>query len=126
MNTGVLIVGKAAFMRMAIKEIIRIDGHQVAGEAENDHDAIKKYKDLKPNVAIIDITMPEIHWVDVIIKIKEFDDAAKIIIIAAVGQQTTLIQSIRAGAKDFVVKPLQPDRILSSLQKMTSEELVFA
>ena len=113
-------------MRMAIKEIIRIDGHQVAGEAENDHDAIKKYKDLKPNVAIIDITMPEIHWVDVIIKIKEFDDAAKIIIIAAVGQQTTLIQSIRAGAKDFVVKPLQPDRILSSLQKMTSEELVFA
>lgn len=126
MNTGILIVGKAAFMRMAIKEIIKIDGHQVAGEAENDHDAIKKYKDLKPNVAIIDITMPEIHWVDVIIKIKEFDDAAKIIIIAAIGQQTTLIQSIRAGAKDFVVKPLQPDRILSSLQKMTNEELVFA
>jgi two-component system chemotaxis response regulator CheY len=113
----VLIVDDAAFMRMMIKNILTQNGHEVVGEAENGVVAIAKFAELKPDVATMDITMPEKDGIAALKEILANDPAARVVMCSALGQEAKVIESIRSGAKDFVVKPFQQDRVLAAVQK---------
>ncbi|MBC8061308.1 MAG: response regulator [Clostridiaceae bacterium] len=114
----VLIVDDAAFMRMMIKDILVKNGFEVVGEANNGIKAVEMYKVEKPDVVTMDITMPEMDGIQAVKIIKELDPDAKIIMCSAMGQQTMVMDAIKAGARDFVVKPFQTDRVLESIKKI--------
>ena len=114
----VLLVDDAAIMRMMLKDILVKNGYDVVGEAENGTKAVEKYKELKPALVVMDITMPEMNGIDATKNIKAFDAGATIIMCSAMGQQSMVIESIQAGARDFIVKPFQPDRVLEAVQKV--------
>ena len=114
----ILIVDDAAFMRMMIKDVVTKNGFEVAGEAVNGMDAVDKYNELKPDLVLMDITMPEMDGIQALKKIKEGDGDAKVIMCSAMGQQAMVIEAIQSGAKDFIVKPFQPERILEAVQKV--------
>ena len=105
-------------MRMMIKDILSKNGYNVAGEAENGARAVEKYAEVKPDLVLMDITMPEMDGIQALKKIKEGDPGAKIIMCSAMGQQAMVIESIQAGAKDFIVKPFQADRVLEAVKKV--------
>ena len=108
-------------MRMMIKDILTKNGYNVAGEAENGARAIEKYNELKPDLVLMDITMPELDGIGALKKIKEADPNALIIMCSAMGQQAMVIESIQAGAKDFIVKPFQGDRVLEAVKKVVGQ-----
>ena len=118
MAKNILIVDDAAFMRMMIKDILTKNGYNVAGEAENGAKAVEKYNELKPDLVLMDITMPEMDGIQALKKIKEMDGGAMVIMCSAMGQQAMVIESIQAGAKDFIVKPFQADRVLEAVKKV--------
>ncbi|SDZ03002.1 two-component system, chemotaxis family, response regulator CheY [Proteiniborus ethanoligenes] len=118
MAKGILIVDDAAFMRMMIKDILTKNGFNVAGEAENGAKAIEKYKELSPELVIMDITMPEVDGIQAVKEIKKIDSSAKIVMCSAMGQQAMVIEAIQAGAKDFIVKPFQADRVIEAVKKV--------
>lgn len=113
----VLVVDDAAFMRMVIKDILTKGGHEVVGEAENGKVAVFKYQELHPDIVTMDITMPEMDGIEAVRQIKKHNGTAKIVMCSAMGQQGMVVEAIQAGAKDFVVKPFQSDRVLEALQK---------
>ena len=115
--TRVLIVDDAAFMRMMIKDILEKNGFEVVGEASNGIKAVEMYKKEKPEVVTMDITMPDMDGIEAVKQIKEFDPAAKVIMCSAMGQQSMGMEAIRAGARDFIVKPFQADRVLEAIKK---------
>lgn len=117
MGKRVLIVDDAAFMRMMLKDILVKNGYIVAGEAENGTVAISKYKELNPDLVTMDITMPEMDGIQALKRIKQIDPAANVIMCSAMGQQAMVIESIQSGAKDFIVKPFQADRVLEAVKK---------
>ncbi|ATH72204.1 response regulator [Bacillus altitudinis] len=117
MATKVLIVDDAAFMRMMIKDILVKNGFDVVGEAENGAQAVEKFKETSPDLVTMDITMPEMDGITALKEIKQFDASAKIIMCSAMGQQSMVIDAIQAGAKDFIVKPFQADRVLEAINK---------
>ena len=117
MATKVLIVDDAAFMRMMIKDILTKNGYEVVGEAENGQKALEKYQDLNPDLTTMDITMPEMDGITAVREIKKIDPNAKIIMCSAMGQQAMVIEAIQCGARDFIVKPFQPDRVLEAVSK---------
>ncbi|MEJ5257941.1 MAG: chemotaxis protein CheY [Fervidobacterium sp.] len=114
----VLVVDDAAFMRMMLKDILTKSGHEVVGEAANGIEAVEKYKELKPDVVTMDITMPEMNGIDAIKEIKKIDPNATVIVCSAMGQQAMVIEAIQAGAKDFIVKPFQAARVIEAVQKV--------
>ena len=118
MGHKILIVDDAAFMRMMIKDILKKGGYEVVGEAEDGVKAVEKYKELKPDLVTMDITMPEMDGITAVKEIRKFDPNAVIIMCSAMGQQAMVIDAIQAGAKDFVVKPFQPDRVLEAVKKV--------
>lgn len=118
MGKKVLIVDDAAFMRMILKDIVSKNGFEVAGEAGNGLEAIEKYRESKPDVVTMDITMPEMNGIEAIKKIREQDSNAKVIVCSAMGQQAMVIEAIQAGAKDFIVKPFQHSRVVEALNKV--------
>ena len=118
MGKNILICDDAAFMRMMIKDILTKNGYNVVGEAENGAIAVDKYNDLKPDLVLMDITMPEMDGIQALKKIKASNAAASVIMCSAMGQQAMVIESIQAGAKDFIVKPFQPDRVLEAVKKV--------
>lgn len=113
----VLIVDDAAFMRMMIKDILEKNGFEIAGEANNGLKAVELYKKEKPDVVTMDITMPDMDGIEAVKAIKKFDPSAKVIMCSAMGQQTMVMDAIRAGARDFIVKPFQADRVLEAIRK---------
>lgn len=113
----ILIVDDAAFMRMMLKDILTKGGHDVVGEAENGLVAIQKYSELKPDIVTMDITMPEMEGVEAVKEIRKKDANAKIVMCSAMGQQGMVVQAIQAGAKDFIVKPFQGDRVLDAIRR---------
>ncbi|MGE5404769.1 MAG: response regulator [Candidatus Saccharibacteria bacterium] len=117
MSKRILIVDDAAFMRMMIKDILTKNGFVVVGEADNGANAIEKYQELKPDLVTMDITMPEMDGIAAVREIKKFDPSARIIMCSAMGQQAMVIDAIQAGAKDFIVKPFQPERVLEAVSK---------
>ncbi|WP_047151655.1 response regulator [Aneurinibacillus tyrosinisolvens] len=113
----VLIVDDAAFMRMMIKEILSKNGFTVVGEASDGSQAVEKYKELTPDLVTMDITMPEMDGITALKEIKKIDANAKVIMCSAMGQQAMVIDAIQAGAKDFIVKPFQADRVIEAIKK---------
>ena len=120
MATRVLIVDDAAFMRMMLRDILAKNGFEVVGEADNGKVAVQMYNELKPDVVTMDITMPEMDGIAAVKEIKAGDPSAKVVMVSAMGQQAMVIEAIRSGAADFIVKPFQPDRVLEALGKALS------
>ncbi|MBQ6786285.1 MAG: response regulator [Lachnospiraceae bacterium] len=114
----VLIVDDASFMRMTIKQMLEKNGHEAVGEAGDGIEAVKKYIEVKPEVVLLDITMPEMNGVEALKRIKELDPAAKVIICSAMGQQAMVAQAIQNGAKDFIVKPFEVDRLIAAVDRV--------
>lgn len=117
MGRRILIVDDAAFMRMMIKDILTKNNFEVVGEAADGLQAIEKYEELKPDLVTMDITMPEMDGIEALKKIKEKHPSATIIMCSAMGQQAMVIDAISAGAKDFIVKPFQADRVIEAIEK---------
>ena len=118
MAKNILICDDAAFMRMMIKDILTKNGYNVVGEAENGAKGVEKYNELKPDLVLMDITMPEMDGIQALKAIKSGDGDAKVIMCSAMGQQAMVIESIQAGAKDFIVKPFQADRVIEAVKKV--------
>lgn len=118
MAKNILICDDAAFMRMMIKDILTKNGYNVAGEAENGLKAVEKYKEVSPDLVLMDITMPEMDGIQALKEIKKLDAGAMVIMCSAMGQQAMVIESIQAGAKDFIVKPFQADRVIEAVKKV--------
>lgn len=114
----ILVTDDAAFMRMQLKNIFQSLGHEVVGEAENGQVAISMYSELKPDLVTMDITMPEMNGVEAVKHIKANDPGATIVMCSAMGQQQMVLEAIQAGAKDFIVKPFDQDRIKQALEKI--------
>ena len=113
----VLIVDDAAFMRMMIKDILEKNGFEVIGEANNGLKAVEFYKKEKPDIVTMDITRPDMDGIGAVTEIKAFDPNAKVIMCSAMGQQGMVMDAIRAGAKDVIVKPFQADRVIEAVKK---------
>ena len=107
----------AAFMRMMIKDILEKNGYTVVGQGANGVQAVELYKSEKPDLVTMDITMPDMDGIEAVKSIKEFDPNAKVIMCSAMGQQSMVMDAIRAGAKDFIVKPFQADRVIEAIKK---------
>lgn len=118
MDKRILIVDDAAFMRMMIKDILSKNGYEVVGEAENGARAIEKYKELAPDLVIMDITMPEVDGIQAVKEIRKINSGSQIIMCSAMGQQAMVIESIQAGARDFIVKPFQAERVIEAVKKV--------
>jgi two-component system chemotaxis response regulator CheY len=114
----VLVVDDAAFMRMAIRNIIEKNGFTVVGEAENGAAAVIKYKELKPDLVTMDITMPEMTGIEALKAIMAFDPEARIVMVSAMGQQSLVMEAIMSGAKSFIVKPFKEDHVILTLNKV--------
>lgn len=117
MSAKVLIVDDAAFMRMMLKDILTKNGYEVIGEAGDGEQAVQMYKELSPDLVTMDITMPEKDGITALKEIKAYDPNAKVIICSAMGQQAMVLDAIQAGARDFVVKPFQADRVIEAVKK---------
>src|SRR5690625_2872919 len=120
MSKTVVIVDDAAFMRMMIKDILEKNGYEVVGEAENGNVAVEKYKELETDLVTMDITMTEKDGITALKEIKEYDADATVIMCSAMGQQAMVIDAIQAGAKDFIVKPFQAERVVEAVSKALS------
>ena len=114
----VLIVDDAAFMRMMLKDILTKGGYEIVGEAADGNEAVAKYNELKPDLVTLDITMPNKDGIQALKEIKASDPAAVCVMCSAMGQQSMVVEAINSGAKDFIVKPFQQDRVLESIRKV--------
>ena len=115
---GILIVDDAAFMRLTIKRMVEAHGYSVVGEAGNGIEAVKKFAEKKPDVVILDITMPEMSGIEALKRIKILNPDARIVICSALGQQEMLAEAIECGAQDFIVKPFEEERLIAALEKV--------
>lgn len=117
MSKRVLIVDDAAFMRMMLKDILTKNGYEVVAEANDGVQAVEMYKEHKPDLVTMDITMPEKDGIEALKEIRAIDEGANVIMCSAMGQQAMVIEAIQSGAKDFIVKPFQADRVLEAVKK---------
>lgn len=118
MSKQILVVDDAAFMRMMIKDILTKNGFNVVGEASDGAQGVERYKELSPDLVTLDITMPEMDGIAALKEIKKINPNAKVIMCSAMGQQAMVIDAIQAGAKDFIVKPFQADRVIEAINKV--------
>lgn len=118
MAKTILIVDDAAFMRMMIKDIVTRNGYEVVGEAQNGIEALELYVQLKPDLVTMDITMPEKDGISAVKDIMAADSTARIIMCSAMGQQALVMDAIKAGARDFLVKPFKAERVLQAIEKV--------
>jgi len=114
----VLVCDDAIFMRTMISDILSGAGYEVVGEAETGVQAIERYRALKPDLVTMDIVMPDMGGIDAVREIIRHDPDAKVLMCSAMGQQALVVEAIQAGAKDFVVKPFQPSRVLEAVQRV--------
>ncbi len=117
MAVNVLIADDLAFIKIVLRDILEKSGFRVVGEASNGDEAIARYLDTRPDVVLMDITMPGMDGLTALKKIRELDPGARVIMCSAIGQQRLIIQAIEMGAKDYIVKPFQPQRVVSALKK---------
>jgi len=113
----VLVVDDAAFMRKMVGDALATGGHEVVGEAGNGVEAIERYRELKPDLMTLDITMPEKDGLSALAEIVAADPSARVVMCSALGQEAKVLEAIKLGAKDFVVKPFQPDRVIEAVGK---------
>jgi two-component system chemotaxis response regulator CheY len=108
----ILVVDDAAFMRKVIADALAMGGHQIAGEAGNGAEAVERFLALHPDLTTLDIRMPEMDGLAALAEIMTVDPHARVVMCSAAGQRSKVLESIKLGAKDFIVKPVQPDRLL--------------
>ncbi len=113
----ILLADDLAFIKMVQKEILSKAGYTVVGDASDGVEVIEKYKKLKPDVVIMDITMPKMDGLNALKAIRQLDPNARVIVCSALGQQQLIIEAIKLGAKDFIVKPFEPERLGAAIQK---------
>lgn len=118
MSHTVLVCDDAVFMRTMLGDILQQAGFTVVGEADTGAKAVAKYKELRPDLVTMDIVMPDMGGIEAVREITTFDPEAKVVMCSAMGQQALVVDAIEAGAKDFVVKPFQPSRVLESVQRV--------
>lgn len=114
----ILIVDDAKFMRITLTNILKKANHEIVGEAENGREAVRLYRELKPDLVTMDITMPEMSGLDAVKEIKKDFKEAKIIMCSAMGQQKMVVDAIEAGAKDFIVKPFDDSQVVDSVTRV--------
>jgi len=119
LSLKVLVCDDALFMRTMVKDILTQAGFTVVGEAETGQQAVEKYRTLRPDLVTMDIIMPDMGGIEAVKEIMKFDPQARILMCSAMGQQALVSEAIQAGAKDFVVKPFQPSRVLEAVQRVT-------
>lgn len=112
----ILVVDDAAFMRMRVAKLLTENGYEVV-EAGDGQEGVNQYKAVKPDLVLMDITMPIMDGITAVQEIKSFDPGAVVVMCSALGQQTMVMNSVKAGAKDFIVKPYQPEKILETIQR---------
>ncbi|HET6487472.1 MAG TPA: response regulator [Spirochaetia bacterium] len=117
MAVGVLIVDDLTFIKIVLREILESAGFRVIGEASNGEQAIAQYQVRRPDVVLMDITMPGMDGLTALRKIRELDPEARIIMCSALGQQQLIVKAIQMGAKDYIVKPIQPNRVIGAVKK---------
>jgi two-component system chemotaxis response regulator CheY len=115
----ILIVDDAAFMRMRCAKLLKDNGFDVI-EAGNGVEAVQKYTEARPDAVLLDVTMPEMDGLEALRRIKSVDPNARVAMVTAMGQQAIVMEALKAGARDFVLKPFQPDRILGAVRKILS------
>jgi two-component system, chemotaxis family, chemotaxis protein CheY len=113
----VLVVDDAAFMRLRACKVLQDNGHEVL-QAENGADAVRQYAEHRPDAVLLDITMPEMDGLQALKEIRKIDPLARVAMVTAMGQQAIVMEALRAGAKDFILKPFRPDRVLGALNKL--------
>jgi two-component system chemotaxis response regulator CheY len=120
MAKRIMITDDALFMRVTLKNILSNNGFEVVAEASNGLEAIELYKQFSPDIVTMDITMPEMDGIQALKHIRTIDPNAKVVMCTAMGQKSMVVEAIQAGAKDFIVKPFQPDRVLEALGKLAA------
>ena len=113
----VLVVDDAAFMRKVVSDALAAGGHEVVGQAGNGEEAVQRFQELRPELTTLDITMPQKDGLAALADIMAIDPSARVLMCSALGQESKVIESIKLGAKDFVVKPFQPKRLLEAVGK---------
>jgi two-component system chemotaxis response regulator CheY len=113
----ILVVDDAEFLRVRISKMLSSEGHEII-EAENGLKAVETYKSARPDLVLMDITMPEMDGLAALREIRSFDSAAKVVMLTALGQESVVLEAIKAGARDFVVKPFEKERVLSAIAKL--------
>lgn len=113
----VLVVDDAAFMRKVVTDALVEGGHDVVGEAADGMEAVDRWQELRPDLTTLDITMPEMDGLAALREIISMDPAARVVMCSALGQETKVLESIKLGARDFVVKPFKPERVLDAVSK---------
>lgn len=122
MPKTILVVDDAAFMRMMIRDILAREGYTIQ-EAVNGRDALEKYRESRPDLVTLDITMPEMDGIEALQAIREIDPAARVLMVSAMGQQKLMFDALEYGAADFLVKPFQPTKVLETVKKCLEDNV---
>ena len=117
----IMVVDDAAFMRMMVKNALAQGGYTDVSEAADGNEAVQMYAEQKPQLVLMDITMPNMDGLEALKKIRESDSSAQVVMCSAMGQESMVIEAIKAGAKDFIVKPFKPERILSTVDGLIAK-----
>jgi two-component system chemotaxis response regulator CheY len=116
----ILVVDDAAFMRRMVSDVLTSGGHEVVGEAADGNEAVERYKELRPDVMTLDITMPEKDGLTALRELMTIDPGATVVMCSALGQESKVLEAVKAGAKDFIAKPFEPQRVLTAIEKVTA------
>ena len=122
MGINILIADDLQFIKLVLRDLLEKAGFRVVGEASNGEEAVELFQDKRPDVVLMDITMPKMDGLTALKKILKIDPGAKVIMCSALGQQTLIVQALQMGAKDFVVKPFRPERVINSIKKILDIE----
>ncbi|MFX0091954.1 MAG: response regulator [Candidatus Hodarchaeota archaeon] len=117
---NILIADDSKFMRMMLREILATEGHKIVAEASSGEDTIKLYAKFRPDVVTMDIVMPEPNGIECVRRIREFDPHAKIVMVTALGQEAMVVEALKAGASDFVIKPFKVEKVIQAVDKTLS------
>jgi two-component system chemotaxis response regulator CheY len=116
----ILVVDDAAFMRRMVSDVLTSGGHEVVGEAADGNEALARYQELRPDVMTLDITMPEKDGLTALRELIAMDPGATVVMCSALGQESKVLEAVKAGAKDFIAKPFEPQRVLTAIEKVTA------
>ena len=122
MGARILIVDDALFMRNMLRNIFSESGFEVVGEAQNGNEAVDKFRELQPDLVTMDIVMPEKNGIEALKEIIAASENAKIVICSALGQESLIMEALEAGAKDFIVKPFKPPKVIEVAQKVLASD----
>ncbi|NOH01747.1 MAG: response regulator [Chloroflexi bacterium] len=115
----ILIVDDAEFLRVRLNKILDTEGYEVL-QAENGSKAVSTYKEARPDVVLMDVTMPEMDGLTALKEIVGFDPKARVIMLTALGQESVVLEAVKSGARDFIVKPFEQDRVMKAIHKLLS------